>query len=234
MIKHNNNSNNKNFGSKKKRKIIKLKQKTNISNLDKNENEIFDDNDFYCKQYDPFKLIVKRLQIIPKEFCMNSISSHKCYINEDSFFLKKNGLICKMRNIIIDPSKFLMSRLNYDKGPLKNKSKGFPILQTGFFNTECKSKNISYNNFNHELYNFYINSWNYNYKLISNYEELAPNKTIFFVSRNGSPNLFFAGAGIINALALMYYFNLKPENIQVVFLQSLFAKKDPSFFFIII
>ena len=82
------------------------------------------------------------------------------------------------------------------------------------------------------MYSHYINSWNYDYKSNVKYEELAPNKTIFSVSRNqDSPNIFFGGAGIINALALIYYLGLKPEDIQVVFLESMFLKRDPSYIF---
>ena len=81
------------------------------------------------------------------------------------------------------------------------------------------------------MYEHYINSWNYKYKSDSKYEELSHEKTVFFVSRNqDSPNIFFGGAEIINSLALIKYLNLKPENIQVVFLESMFLNKDPNYF----
>ena len=55
----------------------------------------------------------------------------------------------------------------------------------------CKNpKNLT--KFN-KMYDNYFNSWNYNYSLKEGekIEELAPNKTVFLLSRNeGSPNLF--------------------------------------------
>ncbi len=83
------------------------------------------------------------------------------------------------------------------------------------------------------MYSTYFNAWDYSYNnRAETYEELAPNKTIFFISRNqDSPNIFWGGAGIINALAMIYYFNLKPENIQVVFLESVDLYNDPNYVF---
>ena len=137
-----------------------------------------------------------------------------------------------MINVVIDPSKWKSSGLNFSLGPVDNKTYGFPLLSKGFFNIDCKSKlDLSFS-FNNEMYSHYINSWNYGYKSNEKYEELAPNKTVFFVSRNqDSPNIFFGGSGIINALALIKYLNLKPENIQVVFLESMFLNRDPSYIF---
>ena len=137
-----------------------------------------------------------------------------------------------MTNVIIDPFKWKSSGLNFSIGPIDNQTKGFPLLSKGFFNINCKSKINNIFDFNEEMYAHYINSWNYNYKTEQEYEELAPNKTIFFISRNqDSPNIFFGGAGIINALALIKYLNLRPENIQVVFLESMFLNRDPSYIF---
>ena len=60
------------------------------------------------------------------------------------------------------------------------------------------------------------------------FEELAPGKIIFFVSRNqDSPNLYHGGSEFINALSLMYLLNLDPEDIQIIFLESMVINDDP-------
>lgn len=202
--------------------------------MTKDNKNINESTNLLCEQYDPFNLIENRLKQIPIEFCDNDREreSHFCYINSDIDFHFTEGLICKMSNVVIDPSKWKSSGLNYEKGPIDNITKGFPLISKGFFNMICNQKkdlNISYNQ---QLYGHYINSWNYNFDKKENYEELAPNKTIFFVSRNqDSPSLFFGGAEIINALALISHFHLTPENIQVVFLESMYLNKDPNYIF---
>ena len=54
-----------------------------------------------------------------------------------------------------------------------------------------------------DIYKTYFNSWNYNYKKQNEaIEELAPGKTVFFISRNqDSPNLFHGNSEIINAIS---------------------------------
>jgi hypothetical protein len=75
----------------------------------------------------------------------------------------------------------------------------------------------------------YLESWNYDYD--NNHEEmeeLAPGKTIFFMSRNqDSPNLFHGGSEFINAICTMYLLNLKPEDIKIIFLESITINNDP-------
>ncbi len=209
--------------------ITKINDNIDIKN---DSYEIPVDENLLCKKYDPFRIIENRLKNTPFDFCHNNKSNHICYCNSDFYFRKKNGLICKMTDIIIDPSKWRSSGLNFEKGPIDFKTKGFPLLSKGFFNINCKLKTNESFIFNKNMYSFYINSWNYDYKPEEECEELAPNKTIFFVSRNqDSPNIFFGGAGIINALALMNYLDLKPENIQVIFLESMFLNTDPSYIF---
>jgi hypothetical protein len=83
-----------------------------------------------------------------------------------------------------------------------------------------------------KIYNCYFNSWNYNYTINKGekIENLAPNKTVLFLSRNqDSPNLFHGNSEIINVISMMFLFKLKPENIQVIFLESLTIniKDDP-------
>ena len=59
-------------------------------------------------------------------------------------------------------------------------------------------------------------------------EELAPGKTIFFISRNqDSPNIFHGGSELINAISIMDLFDLNPENIQIIFLESITLNNDP-------
>ena len=73
------------------------------------------------------------------------------------------------------------------------------------------------------IYKTYFNSWNYDYNISNeDLEELAPGKIVFFISRNqDSPNLFHGYSEIFNVLSMIYLFNLNPEDIQVVFLESI-------------
>ena len=186
-----------------------------------------------CKLYDPFKAFKIRFEQKPIDICRSKKSSHVCYLNNIRHFVSKNGMICKMENFVIDPSKWKSDGLTYQLGPLNIQNRGCPILKNGFFNMKCGEiemkniKNIKYN----KLYNVYFNSWNYNYNDIKE-EELSPGKIVFFISRNqDSPNLYFGGAGIINAISMMYYFRLNPEQIQVVFLESMRLDNDPYYDF---
>ena len=45
--------------------------------------------------------------------------------------------------------------------------------------------------------------------------------------KNDSPNLFHGISDIINTISIIYLFNLKLENIQIIFLESMFLKNDP-------
>ena len=55
-----------------------------------------------------------------------------------------------------------------------------------------------------KMYESYFNGWDYHSEDKNTYEELAPGKTIFFISRNqDSPNLYHGGSEFINALSLM-------------------------------
>ena len=184
----------------------------------------------HCLEYDPFSSFEKRLNESSVDLCKSSNSNHICYKNNINNYRAKNGVVCKMENVVIDPSKWKEDGYTY-LGPVNSITKGCPILEKGFFNMKCESTNsISKCNV---MYRTYFYSWNYNYNNSDNQEEeLAPGKTVFFISRNqDSPNLFFGGAGIINALALIYLFKLQPENIQVVFLESMILNNDPYYIF---
>ena len=181
-----------------------------------------------CDELDPIKLFNIRLQSPSKTICKESKSQHICYLNNDGKYAGRNGVICKMSNIILDPTKWSNGSYTYN-GPVDVNNKGKPILSKGFFNMKCNNPNFltGYGG----MYNSYFEGWNYdndNSTNDNNYEELAPGKTIFFLSRNqDSPNLYHGGSEFINALSLMYLLNLEPEDIQIVFLESMIINDDP-------
>ena len=167
----------------------------------------------------------KRLQARPIILGEFGNSKHICYQDRNNLFEIKNGVLCKMENIILDPSKWRPDGYVY-QGPQDFNNKGFPLLSKGFFNMKGGKKNNIYPDVN---YNRYFNSWNYDYKDDeNNLEELAPGKIVFFFSRNqDSPNIFHGGSEFINALSLIYLLDIKPENIQLVFLESMEIRNDP-------
>ena len=180
-----------------------------------------------CDDLDPIKMFNSRLKSPSQKICKDSLSEHTCYLNKDMKYAGKNGVICKMSNIILDPSKWNNGTYTY-KGPVDKDHKGKPILSKGFFNIKCDNPNMlhDYGGF----YNSYFDGWEYHFDNSTNetYEELAPGKTIFFLSRNqDSPNLYHGGSEFINALSLMYLLNLEPEDIQVAFLESMTINDDP-------
>ena len=185
-----------------------------------------------CNSLDPINIFNIRLRNGPIEICNEKNTKHICYINHEGFyndiFANKNGTLCIMENIILDPSKSNQTGLIY-KGPVDTKYIGFPILSNGFLNTKCSPKNISFQY--HYIYKTYFNSWNYDYdfeKETEQIEELAPGKTVFLISRNqDSPNLFHGNSEIINVISMFYLFNLPPEDVQVVFMESIQIPEDP-------
>ena len=129
--------------------------------------------------------------------------------------------------MILDPSKWRSNNMLY-KGPVDSANRGCPLLSKGFFN--MNSKPIADFGKNKDSYRYYFAGWNYDYEEEDdeNLEELAPGKIIFFISRNqDSPNLFHGGSEYINALSIMYLLNLNPEDIQVIFLESIDIQNDP-------
>jgi hypothetical protein len=185
-----------------------------------------------CKKTDPIWMFDKRLEVEHDVICQGKNSTHICYRNTLKSYQSDKGVICKMNNFILDPSKWQDDNSEY-RGPIDYKFKGFPLISKGFFNMKCNDGGNMINDINY-IYEFYFNSWNYSLYDNNNmfneiqYEELAPNKTIFFISRNqDSPNLFRGGSEFLNAFSLMKSLSLKPENIQVVFLESLSFDEDP-------
>ena len=194
-------------------------------------------NEFYikennkCNKLDPIYVMSQRLKKYPINICQNEDSRHICFQSSKYDFYNKlyrfpYGLICVMKNFVLDPSKSLKTNLTY-KGPIDKNFRGAPILLNGFFNINCEKK-FSKNNFS-KLYINYFNSWNYSDNEDNiDLEEFAPEKTVFFISRNeDSPNLFHGFSEIINSLAVIYLLDLKPEEIQIIFLESIFLNNEP-------
>ena len=176
---------------------------------------------------DPFYAFKRRLNSSPLILCKSEDSEHICYKNDLSYFFVKEGIICKMKNFIINPLYWKKDGYIY-KGPVNLKTSGKPLISKGFFNMKCRIRNkIQYNNSN--IYFNYLNSWNYNLNnndIIK--EELFPGKTLFLISRNqDSPNLFHGGSEFINAYSLMNLLGLEPKNIQIIFLESMKFNNDP-------
>ena len=182
-----------------------------------------------CNNLDPINIFKQRLNEKYTTLCEGEISRHICYRDNNPIFAAKNGVLCEFNNIIIDPSKWRGDGNTY-KGPMDPSNRGCPLLDKGFFNAKCdKGKKNDYQGYDF-IYNNYFNGWDYESEIKDkeSIEELAPNKTVFFISRNqDSPNLYHGGSEFVNALAIMYLYNLHPEDIQVVFLESILILDDP-------
>ena len=192
---------------------------TNSLSLIFNNNIIPKENNPKCTDLDPINIFKQILKKGIMKICKNKSSKHVCYKNKNTLFREKNGVVCKMENFVLDPNKWNYSGFIY-KGPVDHENKGCPLISKGFFNMNCKDKKINEIN---KLYNRYFESWNYEYDDIMEIEEeLAPGKTIFFISRNqDSPNLYHGGSELINAISIMYLFKLVPEQIQIIFIESI-------------
>ena len=210
-----------------------------IENGKKNENSIDNNNNIEneqdinpnCTKLDPILVFNQRLNNGPITICDNGDSNHICYQNLDGYyndiFLNKNGVICKMKNIILDPEKSEQSKYIYN-GPVDIYTLGGPILNRGFFNMKCDNPKMLSNYY--IMYNRYFSGWNYNYENNKDekIEELAPGKTIFFISRNqDSPNLYHGMTDIIATISMMQLFNITEDNAQIVFLESMYLKGEP-------
>ena len=57
-------------------------------------------------------------------------------------------------------------------------------------------------------------------------EELSLGKTVlFFILNQDSQILFYGISELINAISMMYLFNLEPENIQIIFFWEYVSKR---------
>ena len=195
-----------------------------------NDNFFREDN-LKCDKFDPIYLMGERFKKKSINICKSDESKHICfqtskYNHYNKIARNKYGVICKSENFILDPSKSKQTNYIY-KGPVDKITKGAPILSKGFFNMKCKiQKNFrSYSS----IYNNYFKSWNYNYENMNeDIKEFSPGKTVLLISRNqDSPNIYHGLSEIINVLGIMYFFDLKPENIQLLFLESMKLESDP-------
>ena len=194
-------------------------------------NEFYNKDNGKCNQLDPIYVFIQRFKRNPFTICKNNKSYHICFQSSKYDYYNKlyrfpYGVICLMNNFILNPSQSLQTNLTY-KGPIDATNRGSPILSKGFFSMRCEKNDISSNY--SKLYTNYFNSWNYeNIYENGEVEELAPGKTVFLISRNeDSPNLFHGFSEFINSLSIMYLFNLKPEDIQIIFLESMLLNNEP-------
>ena len=211
---------------------IKKNQIENGNSIEINNNDIENEQDINpnCTKLDPILVFRQRLNNGPITICDNGYSSHICYQNLNGYyndiFLNRNGVICKMKNIILDPEKSKQSKYTYN-GPIDINTLGAPILNDGFFNMKCNNSQML--SIYYQLYDSYFFGWNYNYENNKDekIEELAPGKTIFFLSRNqDSPNLFHGMTDIIATISMMKLFNITEDNVQLIFLESMYLKDD--------
>ena len=185
-----------------------------------------------CDELDPIYMMGARLKKHPVTLCKKDESEHVCfksshYDNYNKLYRVPYGVICLMKNFTLDPLKSSQTNYIY-KGPIDRSTKGSPILSKGFFSINCESKN-TFRQYP-EIYRNYFNAWDYIEEEENNgkLEELAPGKTIFFIIRNqDSPNIFHGFSEIINSLSMLYLFNLNPEDIQIVFLESMIFNEEP-------
>ena len=211
------------------------KKNSQLKNGKVNKNSINNKNELEinpkCIKLDPSLLYSKRLDNGPITICDNGDSNHICYQNLNNYyndiFYHKNGVICKMKNIILDPEKSKQSNLIYE-GPVDKFTFGFPHLIRGFFNMKCDNPHMISNYL--KYYYYYFKGWNFKYENNKDekIEELAPGKTIFFLSRNqDSPNLYHGMGDIMATISMMELFNITEDNVQIVFLESMYLKNDP-------
>ena len=194
--------------------------------------DFFREENKNCDKYDPIFLMSQKLKKKPIIICKGKKAKHICYQSSKYNYYNdisriKNGIICKSENFVLNPLKSNQTKYIY-RGPVDKITRGAPILLNGFFNMDCELINKNFRRFNN-IYNNYFNSWNYKFEIRDeNIKELSPGKTVLFISRNqDSPNLFHGLSEIINVLCILYLFNLKPEKIQIVFLESMKLQNDP-------
>ena len=184
-----------------------------------------------CLEKDPIWMIDERIDLGRQILCKSPNSTHFCYKNTLENYQSDKGVICKMKNFTLDPSKWQSVNSDF-KGPIEYKLRGLPLVSKGLFNMKCGiEKSLEDVN---NMYDFYFNAWNYTSNATDyrtrekRYKELAPEKHVFFVSRNNdTSNLFLAGSAFLNAYIIMKSFYINPEEIQIVFLESFNITDDP-------
>ena len=195
------------------------------------------ENEEVCQNKDPTWKFHERVAVEPDYLCKSKNTVHFCYKNILNDYNINNGIVCTMRNFILDPSKWEKDNTTYTYTSQNDSIyKNIPLISNGLFNINCETeKKISDYN---KIYDFYFNAWNYT--LVSNYSiineekfiELAQEKIIFFISRNyDSQNVFYSFLGFLNVFSLMKTYILNPEDIRVVFLESIEIDNDPFYDF---
>ena len=238
-----NNENNNNLDNSANKALILCRLKINIAIililhflfkiLDKFE--YIWENEETCQNKDPTWKFHERVAVDPDYLCKSKNTVHFCYKNILNDYNINNGVICTMRNFILDPSKWEKDNATYiDQNDYRYKN--VPLISNGFFNIKCETeKKISDYN---KIYDYYFNAWNYtlvsNYNIINEekFTELAKEKIVFFISRNyDSQNVFYSFLGFLNVFSLMKTYILNPEDIRVVFLESIEIDNDPFYDF---
>lgn len=203
---------------------------TKLIHIDYEKYEKIFNGNSTCDLLDPINYFKQRIKEGKFEICNDNNTKHICYINVNPYINRmawgKNFVFCTMENIILDPLKSNQSGLVF-RGHVDPVNLGYPILSKGFLNTKCNHQKITFP-YNHYLAH-YFNSWNYDYNNENvKLEELSPGKTIFLMSRNqDSPNLYHGNCEVMNAISMLYLFKLYPEDIQIVFMESIGLPDDP-------
>lgn len=197
------------------------------------DDNFFSKENLKCDNLDPIYIMAQRLKKPSINICKTKESEYVCFQDSKYDYYNKlyrfqNGVICLMKNFTLDPHKSYQTNLLY-KGPVDKINRGSAIVSKGFLNMKCNSK-YNYKKFS-KLYRDFFRSWDFDkMETREKLEELAPGKTVFFINRNqDSPNLFHGLSEIMNTLSIMYLFDLKPENIQIIFLESMKFETEPVF-----
>ena len=136
-------------------KLVKIKKifNNNYRRYEKYEKNYIGNST--CHLLDPINIFDVRLKNGPIEICNQKNTKHICYINPRGFyndiFANKDGVLCIMENIVLDPSKLVQTNFVYN-GPVDSQNKGFPVLSKGFLNTKCTPNEINF-----KFMNLFIN-----------------------------------------------------------------------------
>lgn len=155
--------------------------------------------------------------------CEGKDSYHKCNRNSIGYPCNSNGMICEMKNVILDPSNWRDNKHSF-VSPMAPRSYNEKQLLSGLFNMQCDINNIHQPEDYFKEYVDYFDSWNYtsndsfeNEELV----ELAPDKTVLFVQRYiDLLNFYHEHCHIFHAYSMIGVLGLKREQIQVVFLDN--------------
>ena len=154
------------------KEIINIKLKFNLEKYENEEKNNREDNQ-RCNDLDPINMFNQRLKDKSTTICQSGNSNHICYKNNNNIFVARNGAICTMENIIIDPSKWKYGGYIY-KSPVDESDRGCPLLSKGFFNMKCDNNNKQEFNDYDPIYKYYFDGWNYEYNEKEEYiEELV-------------------------------------------------------------